>query len=151
MTTYPPLHTTKIFTAPGQAVWDAWTTPSLFKQWYMPAPYSVPSCKFDVRPGGQIHIDTQAPDGSIMPLIGEFKVVEEPTKLVMTNSPLSPTGEKLFEIQHTLQFSEADGKTTLTITSEVLFAGPQADMFLQGMKPGLEQALDQLATVITKK
>ena len=43
-----------------------------------------------------------------------------------------------------------DGRTTLDITSEVLSAGPHAAQFLMGMKPGLEQALTQLAELLTK-
>jgi len=114
----------------------------------MPAPFSVASCEFDVRPGGSLHVDTQGPDGAIMPMTGEFKVVDEPSKLVMTNSPLDANGNKLFEIQHTLVLTEADGKTILNITSEVLSASANADQFLMGMQPGLEQALDQLAELL---
>jgi uncharacterized protein YndB with AHSA1/START domain len=148
MNDYKPLNIKRTFKASRQAVWDAWTQPEQFKQWYMPAPFSVPSCEFDVRPGGQLRVNTQGPDGAIMPLTGEFKVVEEPVKLVMTNSPLGPDGNKLFEIQHTLLLSETDGQTTLDITSEVLSAGPNAEQFLSGMEPGLQQALDQLAGLL---
>ena len=150
MTEYPPQHITKVFAAPRQAVWDAWTKPELFKQWYMPAPYSVAGCEFDLRVGGSLRVETQAPDGSIMPLSGEFKVVEEPSRLVMTNAPLDAKGEKLFEIQHTVELNEDNGKTILHITSEVLSAGPYADQFLAGMKPGLEQALEQMVTMLVK-
>jgi uncharacterized protein YndB with AHSA1/START domain len=146
---YPPLHLSRVFDTPRQAVWDAWTQPDQFKQWYMPAPYSVPSCEFDLQPGGKLHIDTMGPDGAIMPLIGTFNVVDEPAKLVLTNSPLDADGNKLFEVQHTILLSEADGKTTLDITSEVLSAGPYADQFLSGMEPGLNQAFEQLATLLT--
>lgn len=147
---YPPLHTTRTIDAPAQAVWDAWTKPEQFKQWYMPTPFSIPSCELDVRPGGQLRVDTQGPDGTIMPMTGEYKTVEEPTTLVMTGSPLDAEGNKLFEIQHTIVFTEKDNQTTLDITSEVLSAGPNAAQFLAGMKPGLEQALDQLATQLTQ-
>ncbi len=150
MNDYKPLNIQYTFEAPRQAVWDAWTQPEQFKQWYMPAPYSVPSCEFDVRPGGQLRVDTKAPDGRIMPMTGEFIVVEEPAKLVMTNSPLDPEGNKLFEVQHTVLFTETDGNTTLNITSEVLSAGPQADQYLRGMESGLKQALEQLNDLVTK-
>ena len=151
MSDYQPLHLTRTFKAPRQAVWDAWTQPEQFKQWYMPAPYSVPNCEFDVRVGGLLKVDTQGPDGVIMPLSGEFKVVDEPSKLVLTNSPLDGNGNKLFEIQHTIALSETDGQTTLKITSEILSAGEHADQFLGGMKPGLEQAFEQLAELLSRQ
>jgi uncharacterized protein YndB with AHSA1/START domain len=148
MSDYKSLNINRAFEAPRQAVWDAWTQPEQFKQWFMPAPFSVPSCELDVRPGGAISVDTQGPDGAIMPMTGEFNVVEEPSKLVMTNSPLDADGNKLFEVQHTILLSEADGQTILDITSEVLSAGPNAEQFLNGMEPGLNQAFDQLSTLL---
>ena len=149
MADYKPLNIKRTFAASRQAVWDAWTKPEQFKQWYMPAPFSVAKCEFDVQPGGQLQVDTQGPDGNIMHMTGEFKVVDEPAKLVMTNSPLGPDGNKLFEIRHTLVLAETDGQTTLDVTSEVLSAGPDAAPFLAGMEPGLNQALDQLGALVT--
>src|ERR1700722_3403960 len=106
MSDYKPLNIKRTIDAPRQAVWDAWTKPEQFKKWYMPAPFSVASCEFDLRPSGKLRVETQGPDGVIMPLIGEFKEVSEPSKLVMTNSPLDNEGNKLFEIKHTLVLSE---------------------------------------------
>jgi len=148
MSNHQPLNIKRSFSAPRQAIWDAWTKPEQFKQWFMPAPFSVPSAELDVRPGGQIKIDTKSPDGTVMPLTGEFKVVEEPSKLIMTNSPLDANGNKLFEVQHTIELSEADNETTLSITAEVLSAGPHAEQFLSGMEAGLRQAFDQLQKLV---
>jgi uncharacterized protein YndB with AHSA1/START domain len=148
MSDYPPLHISKILNVPRQKIWDAWTIPEQFMQWYMPLPYTVPSAKFNVRGGGYINIDTQGPDGAIMPLTGTFIVVDEPAKLVMTIAPLDAAGNKLFEVQHTVVLTEVSGKTTMDITSEVLMAGKNADQFLRGMEPGLRQALDQMATLL---
>lgn len=144
-----PLNITRTFEAPRQAVWDAWTQPEQFKQWFMPAPFTIPSCELDVRPGGAMHIDTQGPDGVIMPVVGEYKVVDEPSKLVLVSSPLDADGNKLFEVQQTITLTEADGRTTLEITSEVLSASENAEQFLNGMEPGLNQAFDQLSTLVT--
>ena len=114
----------------------------------MPAPYSVPNCEFDVRVGGLLKIDTQGPDSVIMPSIGAYKVVDEPNKLVLTNAPLDAAGNKLFEIQHTIELTEQASQTVLNITSEILSAGEHADQFLSDMKPGLEQAFVQLADLL---
>ena len=148
MPDYQPLHITRVFNAPRQAIWDAWTRPEQFKQWYMPAPFSVASCEFHLKVGGIIQVNTQAPDGTIMPLTGTYQVVDEPSKLVMTNSPLDADGKPLFEIRHSIFLTEENNQTTLDITSEVLSAGPMADQFLSGMKPGLEQAFDQMKTIV---
>jgi uncharacterized protein YndB with AHSA1/START domain len=149
MSDFQSLHISRTFAAPRQAVWDAWTKPEELKQWFMPAPFSVPNCELDVRPGGQIKIDTQGPDGAIMPLVGEFKVVEEPSKLVMTNVPLDTEGNELFEVQHTVELSEDGDQTVLTVTAEVLSARADAKPFLDGMEAGLNQALDQMGELIS--
>src|SRR6476469_1148805 len=111
MSNFEPLHLQRTFSAPRQAVWDAWTQPDQFRQWYMPAPYTVSSCEFDVRPGGKLHLDTKSPEDVIMPVEGEFLVVEEPSKLVLNNRLLDADGNELFNVQHTVVLTEEDGKT----------------------------------------
>jgi uncharacterized protein YndB with AHSA1/START domain len=150
MAEYKPLTITRTLNATAQAVWDAWTTPEQFKQWYMPAPFTVPSCEFDVRPGGKLRIETQDPQGNIMPVVGEFTEVEQPKKLVQIDTLLDADGNKLFDVRHSLTLTENNSQTTLEITSEVLWAGPNADQFLSGMEPGLNQALDQLTTLLAQ-
>ena len=78
-------------------------------------------------PSGQLRVDTQAPDGNIAPMSDEFKVMDAPSRLVMTNSPVDLNGHKLFEIQHTITLTEEEGLTTLEIISAVLSAGLNAD------------------------
>jgi uncharacterized protein YndB with AHSA1/START domain len=149
MADYEPLNIKKTYEAPRQKVWEAWTTPEQLAQWFMPEPFSIPKCELDVRVGGKLRVDTQGPDGVIMPMVGEYSVVDEPEKLVMTNSVLDAGGQPMFTVQHTVVFSEADGKTTLDITAEVLSAGAEAAPFLAGMEAGLNQALDQLGELVT--
>jgi uncharacterized protein YndB with AHSA1/START domain len=148
MTSFKPLHIQRTFSAPRQAVWDAWTQPEQFKQWYMPAPYTVPFCDFDLRPGGKLHIDTKSPEGDIMPVIGEYVTVEEPSKLVLTNALLDADGNTLFNVRQTVTLTEKDNQTVLDITAEVLSAADGADQFLAGMEPGFQQAFDQLSQLV---
>lgn len=150
MSNHQPLNIKITISAPIQDVWNAWTIPEQFKQWYMPAPFSVSDCQLDLKVGGKISVDTKAPDGTVTPLSGEFLVIQQPNKLVMTNSPLDKDGHKLFEIKHTLLLSEENGQTMLDLTSEVLNAGPEAEPFLSGMEQGLVQALDQMTSLVTK-
>lgn len=144
-----PVKIKKVIDAPKQSVWDAWTKPELFKQWFMPSPFSVPNAELDVRVGGHLNVDTQGPDGAVTKMTGDYLEVDEPNKLVTTNNPLDKDGKALFTIKHTLILSDQDGKTLLNLTSEVLNAGPEAEPFLAGMEQGLNQALDQLINLVT--
>lgn len=81
MSDFQTVKISRTFEASRQAVWDAWTQPEQFKQWFMPEPFTIPSCELDVQVGGELHVDTQSPDGVIMPLIGKYTVVEAPSKV----------------------------------------------------------------------
>lgn len=45
---------TRIFNAPARIVFEAWTTPELFRQWWAPKSFglTIISCEMDVRVGG---------------------------------------------------------------------------------------------------
>jgi uncharacterized protein YndB with AHSA1/START domain len=43
------LFITRIFDAPRERVWKAWTEPELMKRWWGPKAYTSPYCKIDLR------------------------------------------------------------------------------------------------------
>ena len=45
----------RVFNAPRDLVWKAWTTPEHLKQWWAPRPYHTPECEMDLRPGGKFY------------------------------------------------------------------------------------------------
>jgi uncharacterized protein YndB with AHSA1/START domain len=49
--------------APRQSVWNAWTQPDLFMQWWGPGPFTSPACKIDLRVGGKYLYCMRGPDG----------------------------------------------------------------------------------------
>jgi len=147
---YKTLNITRTFDAPRELVWDAWTQPEQFAQWYAPDDFTIPVCELDVRPEGKVRIDMKGPDGTVYPSSGEFKEVAKPEHLAFTNSPLDGDGNQLFVVLHTLELAETDGQTTLNLTSEVLSAGPDAAPFLAGMETGLNQAIQKLDRLVNK-
>lgn len=46
---------TRLFNAPRETVWKAWTQAEHFKNWFGPFDSTMPSCRMEVRPGGTIH------------------------------------------------------------------------------------------------
>jgi uncharacterized protein YndB with AHSA1/START domain len=149
VTQYKTLHITRTFNASRQAVWDAWTKPDHFTQWYSPEHFTIPICELDVKPEGKIRIDMKGPDGTIYPSSGVFKEVTQPERLAFTNSPLDNAGNKLFEVLHSLTLTENEGKTVLSLTSQVLSAGPEAGPYLAGMEVGLNEALQKLENLLS--
>ena len=43
---------TRVFDAPRQLVWDAFTKPELLRRWFGPRGHSLPVCDVDLRAGG---------------------------------------------------------------------------------------------------
>ncbi|WP_067972431.1 SRPBCC domain-containing protein [Nocardiopsis trehalosi] len=77
----------RIIRAPRAAVWRAWTDPSLFERWWIPAPTVCRVDRLDVRPGGGL-VTRMSDDGAefVPHLDACFLVVEEPDRIVFTNA-----------------------------------------------------------------
>ena len=146
----PPheLLTTRVFDAPRELVFKAWTERERLQRWWGPKGFTNPVCEVDVRPGGAIRIDMRAPDGKIYPMTGKFLEVVEPERLVFISSALDSNGEPMFEVLNTVTFSDAAGKTKLTLHAKVSNIKPEAAPHLAGMEIGWNMSLDRLAEEI---
>ena len=51
------LTTTRVFDAPRELVYRAWTDPKQFARWFPPDHFTAPVCDLDVRPGGSLRVD----------------------------------------------------------------------------------------------
>jgi len=137
---------TRVFDAPREMVFRAWTDPKQLQRWWGPKDFTNPVCEVDVRQGGAIRIHMRAPDGKVYPMIGRYVEVVEPERLVFLSSALDASGDPLFEILNVVTFAEeGDGKTKLTLHAKVSGAKPEATPHLAGMEIGWNMSLDRLA------
>lgn len=134
---------TRVFDAPRQLVFRAWTDPKQVAQWWGPNGFTNPVCELDVRPGGEIRIHMRAPNGVIYPMKGVFEIVE-PERIVFVSSALDENGNSMFDVLNTITFVEQHGKTSLTMQARVLRETAVAPQYLQGMEVGWNQTLDRL-------
>jgi len=77
----------RTFDAPRELVWSCLTEPELFSQWFDGPPFSTPADRIsmDVRPGGRMSATmVNELDGSEITFAGEFRDVDEPSRLVQT-------------------------------------------------------------------
>jgi uncharacterized protein YndB with AHSA1/START domain len=77
----------RTFDAPVQIVWQLWTDPTHFREWFGPTGVTVPVAELDVRVGGRrlVGMEMQTPDGPRrMWLAGEFRDIVEHERLVYT-------------------------------------------------------------------
>ena len=136
---------TRVFNAPRNLVFQAWTDPRHLAEWWGPRGFTNPRCEADVRPGGIMHIDMRAPNGTIYPMAGIYLEITEPEQIVFTSGALDDKGHQLFELLHTVSLAEKGGKTTLTIRSRVVRTTAGAAKYIDGFKAGMTQSLEKLA------
>jgi uncharacterized protein YndB with AHSA1/START domain len=140
---------TRIFEAPRELVFKAWTDSKRLQRWWGPRGFTNPVCEVDVRPGGAILIHMRGPDGVVYPMTGVFHEIIAPERLVFSSSALDKNGNPLFEVLTTVTFSEHDCKTKLTLRASVAMATAEAAPHLAGMDQGWNQSLDRLAQEVT--
>src|SRR6188768_1610442 len=99
---------TRTFNGPARLVFEAWTKPELFSQWWVPTSMgmSLRSCEMDVRVGGKYRLEFE-PDG--MAFFGTYEEVTPHSRLVWTNEE-SDEGSVT-----TVTFQEEGGKTLLVL------------------------------------
>ena len=79
----PELRLTRMFDAPRQLVWDAWTRPEHLERWQgAPEGMTVTLLEKDLRPGGRFKLCMRAPDGAEYWLQGEYLEVVPPERLI---------------------------------------------------------------------
>lgn len=142
----PDLVLTRIFDAPRELVFRAWTDPQHVAQWWGPDEFTVPHCELDVRPGGAILVLMRGPDGTMYPTEGIFQEVVEPERLVFTSFAYpDESGSPQLEVLHTVTFEEQQGKTLVTLKVVVIKVAPEVAEVLSGMEPGWRQGFERLA------
>jgi uncharacterized protein YndB with AHSA1/START domain len=105
----PTITTRRVFDAPRELVFDAWTRPEHLRRWLGPRELVV--CEIDLRVGGRYRWVQRAPDGSEYRFHGEYREIVRPERLVSTFVfEAFPESEAL----ETLTLRERDGKTTAT-------------------------------------
>ena len=142
----------RVLDAPIDLVWQMWTEAEHFAAWYGPMGATVPVIEMDVIVGGGRHfcIEMQTPDGqSRMWFVGEYRVIDPPTRLVYTESMSDPDGNRVSpdamgmpgghpEITEvSVELTEVDGRTRMVMTHAGIPADSPGAM-------GWNMALDKL-------
>jgi uncharacterized protein YndB with AHSA1/START domain len=135
---------TRIFNAPRELVFKAWTQRDRLARWWGPKGFTNARCEIDARPGGSIEIHMRGPDGTIYPMQGEFKEIVAPERVVFSAWALNPRGERMFEMLTTVTFADRGGKTEMTFHTRAVMVTGEAAGPLQGMTQGWTESLERL-------
>jgi uncharacterized protein YndB with AHSA1/START domain len=128
---------TRTFNGPARLVFEAWTTPKLFRQWWVPKSMgmSLLSCEMDVRIGGGYRLEFAHGD-SQMAFFGTYKEVTPHSRLVWTND------ESDGGAVSTVTFEERAGKTLLVYHE--LYPSKEALDANAGMENAMAETFAQL-------
>jgi len=136
---------TRVFDAPREAVFEAWTTAEGLRAWFGPKRSTLSLTEFDPRTGGAFAFSTRFDDGdgTDYPFRGTFREVIAPRRIVMTLSGNAPSGEAV-DSEVTVTFLERGGRTLLLVHQT---DGQPAlrDAYINGWTEGLDKLTEYLA------
>jgi uncharacterized protein YndB with AHSA1/START domain len=139
------ISSTRIFNAPRELVWKAWTDPEHIAQWWGPIGFTTTTKAFDFRPGGQWLHTMHGPDGTDYRSDITYTAIVEPELIEYDHGP-SP----VFHTAVTLK-EEGNDKTKLTMVA--LFpTAAERDRTVEkfGAIEGMHQTLGRLERYLAK-
>lgn len=133
----------RVFDAPRDLVFDAWTDAEALATWWGPTWVDVPreTVRVVARVGGEWTATMVGADGEEFPSRSVFTVFDRPNRLELAASP-----ESAFPSTLTVTFEEAAGKTVMTVANTVFTQHPD----FSGMTTGWSSAFTKLRASLTK-
>lgn len=131
---------TRTFDAPARLVFEAWTKPELFEQWWVPRSMGMTlrSCELDVRTGGKYRLVFGDDPANPMAFFGRYLDVVPNRRIVWTNEESGADGSVT-----TVTFEEKNGKTTL-VMSELYPTKEALDAAGTGAQEAMHETFGQL-------
>lgn len=135
---------TRVFDAPRELVFDAWTEPARLVQWWGPKGFTIPSCEMDVRPGGAWRVCMRDAAGGDHWVRGVYREIDEPERLVFSWAWEDPQGKLGHETVVALSFAEEGERTKLTLHHAIFESENARDQHQSGWASTLEKLTEYL-------
>jgi uncharacterized protein YndB with AHSA1/START domain len=148
-----PVRVARVFSAPRETVFRAWSTADHIKRWFCPNGYSVPEAKVEMRVGGAFEVCMRSPEGVDHWTRGAFTEVASPERLAIDLHVIDPCGGgPLFSAHTAVNFIEKGRSDTLMeVVQTYSAAGPaQAEQMIKGAPDGWRQTLDKLEAEVAR-
>ncbi len=152
---------TRVFDAPIEKLWRAWTEADEIMKWWGPDRFSCPSARMDVREGGVSIVAMQAPQdfgGQVMYNTWKHTKIVPLQNLEFIQNLCDKDGNNIdpvsigmppdfpMDMRTVVTFKKLDeNKTEITVTEYGWKMGQMRDMSIMGM----EQCLDKMAATFT--
>lgn len=118
---------TRVFDAPREVVWEAWTDPARFMLWWGPEGFACPECRIDLRAGRKYLYCMRSPEGQEYWNTGVYRVIVPTKRMVWNHSFADEKGNVVAASYYgmrgywpvvtvvTVTFEKDDGETILTL------------------------------------
>jgi len=136
----PELLITRVFNAPRELVFKAWTDPEHIRKWFGPRDHPATQMAMDVRPGGRWRGCLRSTEtGNDLWLGGIYREIAPPERLVFTFA-WEEEGERGLETLVTITFAEQGAKTLMTFRQTPFRSTGELD----GHRGGWTSSFDRL-------
>ena len=139
------LTVTRVFDAPREVVFGAWTDPAQAARWWGPQGFTTISCEMDVRPGGAYRACMRSPHGTRHCRRGVYRDVARPERLVFTFAWEDADGNPGHEMVVTVSFAAVGSRTRLTLHQAGFETVAARDDHRRGWSSCLERFAEYLA------
>src|SRR5262245_4088363 len=129
---------TRVFAAPHEQVFEAWTRPEHVICWWDPAGYPLAECEIDLRPGGAFRFVNRHSLGTHQ-FAGVYREIAPPDYLVF---------EAMGAIERVI-LKQIGGRTHLTVRIECGSATRLEQYLKMGIDAGTAKTLDNLAAYVS--
>jgi uncharacterized protein YndB with AHSA1/START domain len=150
---------TRVFDAPRESVFKAWTDCESLLRWWAPKDFTTPSCRIDLQPQGAFHYCMRSPEGRDYCGKAVYSEIVDLERIVYTDSFADEEGNPVpatyygmspdwpQETLVTVTFAEHKGKTRLTL-QHALGSVPASERDL--CQQGWSEMMDKLAGDLAK-
>jgi uncharacterized protein YndB with AHSA1/START domain len=147
-----PLRVSRVFSAPRETVFKAWSSAEHVKRWFCPKGYSVPEATVEMRVGGRFEVCMRSPEGMEHWTKGTFTEVVAPERLTIDHHVIDPCGGgPLFSAVTEVKFSAASDGTLMEVVQSYIVADmAQVEPMLKGAPEGWRQTLDKLEAEVAR-
>lgn len=138
----------RVFHAPIEKVFEAWTNAEVLAGWFGPVGFTVKTAEIDLKVGGKYLIVLQPPEGEATQHFGEYVEITPPTRLVFTwalqNQTCRGSINQCAETLVALDFKRLDQSTEIRLSHERL---PSKEAY-DGHEFGWTSSFDCLETLL---
>lgn len=130
------------FDAPADLVFDCWTIPALIRRWMGPPDWTMITCEFDARVGGNWRFVSRGPDGFEMAHGGTITELVRPERIVTTERyDMDWTGGETLNTNHftTVTSKQTLSRLTVRYSSREARDGARATPMAEGMEMGFQR------------